>query len=99
LLLGITGIAGAIAPKAERLSHNTIVYFMLTLALLGLLNSAGRILPLGTAVAMFALLVVGMAITPSLSTQSQTQFATLPRGGRWQSRGTFLFVLAGVVMA
>jgi branched-chain amino acid transport system permease protein len=99
LLLGITGIAGAIAPKAERLSHNTIIYFMLTLALLGLLNSAGRILPLGTAVAMFALLVVGMAITPSLSTQSQTQFATLPRGGRWQSRGTFLFVLAGVVLA
>ncbi|MDX2076494.1 MAG: hypothetical protein SFZ02_08705 [bacterium] len=99
LIFGITGIAGAIAPKAERLSHNTIVYFMLTLALLGLLNSAGRILPLGTAVAMFALLVMGMTITPPLSTQSQTQFATLPRGGRWQSRGTFLFVLAGVVLA
>jgi len=98
LVLGITGLAGAFAPRAERMSHNTSVYFILMVAILGLLNSAGRILPLESALAIFALLVVGIAITPSFGGKAHAIFTELKRGSRLQSRGVFLLILAGVVM-
>ncbi|MCU0481022.1 MAG: hypothetical protein MUE54_07400 [Anaerolineae bacterium] len=97
-VFALTGLAGALAPKAERLSHNTSLYFILALVILGLLNTAGRKLPLETALIIFGLLVVGIAFIPTLGKKADGQFIQLAQRGKLQSRGIFLFVLAGVVL-
>ncbi len=97
-VFALTGVAGALAPKAERLSHNTSLYFVMMLIVLGLLNTGGRKLPLETALLIFGVLTLGIALIPSLGKKAESQFVQLARGGKLQSRGIFLFVLAGVVL-
>jgi len=68
------------------------------LIVLGLLNTGGRKLPLETALLIFGVLTLGIALIPSLGKKAESQFVQLARGGKLQSRGIFLFVLAGVVL-
>jgi ABC-type branched-subunit amino acid transport system permease subunit len=98
-VLGITGMAGALAPKAERLVHNMSIYFMAFMAVLGLLNTGGRSLPLHIPLSIFAVLVMTVTLAPPLGDKAEYVFRQLKRPDRRQSRIVFLVALAGVVLA
>ncbi|PJF30631.1 MAG: hypothetical protein CUN52_03815, partial [Phototrophicales bacterium] len=98
-VLGITGMAGALAPKAERLVHNMSIYFMAFMAVLGLLNTGGRSLPLHIPLSIFAVLVMTVTLAPPLGDKAEHVFRQLKRPDRRQSRVVFLVALAVVVLA
>jgi len=98
LVLGMAGVAGALAPKAERLAHNVSLYFIAFITILGLLNMAGRNLPLHIPVLIFILLVITVWFAPPLGDRANRQFGELKRTDKWQGRFTFLLVLAGVIL-
>jgi branched-chain amino acid transport system permease protein len=99
LILGVFGVMGALVVRAAPMIHNGMFYFLLTLVVLGFLNSQGR-LNLEMALMLFVLLIIPLWRVPDLGERAQQQLSSIPRNDkRLTNRMAAVFALAVLLVA
>ncbi len=80
----VAGIGG-LATQAGRTFHNSMIYFMLTLAIIGVLN-AENAMTVTAAALTFVLYVIGFGVVPRLGARVDTSYDHLTRPQRRQAQ-------------
>ena len=99
LIFAVIGALGGVITVASRAIHNGVLYFGVSLIILGILNAQGG-MSLTTAVLSFILMAAGAWIIPRLGSPIQARYEALPRFERQRVQWlSMLGVLAVLVVA